>query len=124
MAQNRKLGRVSSHRKAMLRNLATDVIMYGRIETTATRAKEVSAIVDELVTLGKRGDLHARRQAAEVLQNVVDAATGKTAVQKLFEEVAPKFAGQNGGYTRVLKTYNRKGDNAPMAIIGLGDLTK
>ena len=124
MAQNRKLGRVSSHRKAMLRNLATDVIMYGRIETTATRAKEVSSIVDELVTLGKRGDLHARRQAAEVLQNVVDAATGKTAVQKLFEEVAPKFAGQNGGYTRVLKTYNRKGDNAPMAIIGLGDLTK
>ncbi len=124
MAQNRKLGRVSSHRKAMLRNLATDVIMYGRIETTATRAKEVSSIVDELVTLGKRGDLHARRQAAEVLQNVVDPATGKTAVQKLFEEVAPKFAGQNGGYTRVLKTYNRKGDNAPMAIIGLGDLTK
>lgn len=124
MAKNRKLGRVSSHRKAMLRNLATDVIMYGRIETTATRAKEVSSIVDELVTLGKRGDLHARRQAAEVLQNVVDPATGKTAVQKLFEEVAPKFAGQNGGYTRVLKTYNRKGDNAPMAIIGLGDLTK
>ena len=124
MAQNRKLGRVSSHRKAMLRNLATDVIVYGKIETTATRAKEVRSIVDELITLGKRGDLHARRQAAEVLQNVVDAATGKTAVQKLFEEVAPKFAGQNGGYTRVLKTYNRKGDNAPMAIIGLGDLTK
>ena len=84
MAQNRKLGRVSSHRKAMLRNLATDVIMYGKIETTVTRAKEVRSIVE-----------------------------------KLFDEVAPKYADKNGGYTRVLKTYNRKGDNAPMAIIGL-----
>lgn len=119
MANNRKLGRVSSHRKAMLRNLATDVIMYGKIETTATRAKEVRSIVDELITLAKRGDLHARRQAATILQNVVDAETGKTAVQKLFDEVAPKYADKNGGYTRVLKTYNRKGDNAPMAIIGL-----
>ena len=109
MANNRKLGRVSSHRKAMLRNLATDVIMHGKIETTATRAKEVRI----------RGDLHARRQAAAILQNVVDPATGKTAVQVLFDDVAPKFKGKNGGYTRVIKTYNRKGDNAPMAIIGL-----
>ena len=119
MAQNRKLGRVSSHRKAMLRNLATDVIMHGKIETTVTRAKEVRSIVEELITLGKRGDLHARRQAAEVLQDVVDPKTGKTAVQVLFDDVAPKYADKNGGYTRVLKTYNRKGDNAPMAIIGL-----
>lgn len=119
MAQNRKLGRVSSHRKAMLRNLATDVIMYGKIETTVTRAKEVRSIVDELITLAKRGDLHARRQAAEILQDVVDPATGKTEVQKLFDEVAPQFAEKTSGYTRVLKTYNRKGDNAPMAIIGL-----
>ena len=119
MAQNRKLGRVSSHRKAMLRNLATDVIMYGKIETTVTRAKEVRSIVDELITLAKRGDLHARRQAAEILQDVVDPATGKTAVQKLFDDVAPKFIEKSSGYTRVLKTYNRKGDNAPMAIIGL-----
>lgn len=119
MAQNRKLGRVSSHRKAMLRNLATDVIMHGKIETTVTRAKEVRSIVDELITLGKRGDLHARRQAAAILQDVVDPKTGKTAVQVLFDDVAPKFADKNGGYTRVLKTYNRKGDNAPMAIIGL-----
>ena len=119
MAQNRKLGRVSSHRKAMLLNLATDVIMYGKIETTVTRAKEVRSIVDELITLAKRGDLHARRQAAEILQDVVDPATGKTAVQKLFDEVAPQFAEKSSGYTRVLKTYNRKGDNAPMAIIGL-----
>lgn len=119
MAQNRKLGRVSSHRKAMLRNLATDVIMYGKIETTVTRAKEVRSIVDELITLGKRGDLHARRQAAQVLQDVVDPATGKTAVQKLFDDVAPSYAEKTSGYTRVLKTYNRKGDNAPMSVIGL-----
>ena len=119
MANNRKLGRVSSHRKAMLRNLATDVIMHGKIETTATRAKEVRKVVDKLITLGIRGDLHARRQAAAILQNVVDPATGKTAVQVLFDDVAPKFKGKNGGYTRVIKTYNRKGDNAPMAIIGL-----
>ena len=119
MAQNRKLGRVSSHRKAMLRNLATDVIMHGKIETTVTRAKEVRSIVDELITLGKRGDLHARRQAAQVLQDVVVPNTGKTEVQVLFDDVAPKYAEKNGGYTRVLKTYNRKGDNAPMAIIGL-----
>ena len=78
MANNRKLGRVSSHRKAMLRNLATDVIMHGKIETTATRAKEVRKVVDKLITLGIRGDLHARRQAAAILQNVVDPATGKT----------------------------------------------
>lgn len=119
MAKNRKLGRVSSHRKAMLRNLATDVIMYGQIQTTTTRAKEVRSIVDELITLGKRGDLHARRQAAQVLQDVVDPATGKTALQKLFDDVAPKYADKNGGYTRIIKTYNRKGDNAPMAVIGL-----
>ena len=119
MAQNRKLGRVSSHRKAMLRNLATDVIVYGKIETTATRAKEVRSIVDELITLGKRGDLHARRQAAEVLQNVVDPETGKTALQKLFDEVAPKYTERKGGYARILKTGNRRGDNAPMAIVEL-----
>ena len=108
MANNRKLGRVSSHRKAMLRNLATDVIMHGKIETTDTRAKEVRKVVEELITLGKRGDLHARRQAAAVLQDVVDPKTGKTALQKLFDEVAPKYADRNGGYTKVLKTYNRK----------------
>lgn len=119
MAQNRKLGRVSSHRKAMLRNLATDVIMYGKIETTVTRAKEVRSIVDELITLGKRGDLHARRQAAAVLRNIKDEDSSMNAVQKLFSEVAPKYADVNGGYTRILKTHNRKGDNAPMAIITL-----
>ena len=119
MANNRKLGRVSSHRKAMLRNLATDVIMHGKIETTATRAKEVRKVVDKLITLGIRGDLHARRQASAILQNVVDPAIGKTAVQFLFDDVAPKYAERNGGYTRVIKTGVRRGDAAPMAIIEL-----
>ena len=126
MAKNRKLGRTSDIRKSMLRSLATEVIMYGKLETTETRAKEVRSVVEELITLGKRGDLHARRQPAavsgqadRVLHNVVDAETGKTAVQKLFDDVAPKYSDVNGGYTRILKTYNRKGDNAPMAIIAL-----
>lgn len=119
MAKNRKLGRTSDIRKSMLRSLATEVIMYGKLETTETRAKEVRSVVEELITLGKRGDLHARRQAAAVLHNVIDESTGKTAVQKLFDEVAPKYKDVKGGYTRILKTYNRKGDNAPMAIITL-----
>lgn len=115
----RKLGRTNKHRRSMLANLTKEVIMHERIETTETRAKEVRSVVDVLITLGKRGDLHARRQAAAVLHNVIDESTGKTAVQKLFDEVAPKYKDVNGGYTRILKTYNRKGDNAPMAIIAL-----
>ena len=116
MAKNRKLGRTSDIRKSMLRSLATEVIVYGKVETTVTRAKEVRSVVDELITLGKRGDLHARRQAAADMHKV---ATGKTAVQILFDDVAPKFKDVNGGYTTILKTYNRKGDNAPMAILSL-----
>ena len=96
MAKNRKLGRTSDIRKSMLRSLATEVIMYGKLETTETRAKEVRSVVEELITLGKRGDLHARRQAAAVLHNVVDAETGKTAVQKLFDDVAPKYKDVKG----------------------------
>lgn len=119
MANNRKLGRTSAQRKAMLRNLATEIIMYGKVETTETRAKEVRSVVEELITLGKRGDLHARRQAATVCQVVVDEATGKDAVQKLFDEVAPKYKDVNGGYTRMYKIGNRRGDNAPMVIITL-----
>ena len=115
----RKLGRDSAHRKAMLREMTTQLIMNERIVTTETRAKEIRKTTEKMITLGKRGDLHARRQAAAVLHNVVDAETGKTAVQKLFDDVAPKYSDVNGGYTRILKTYNRKGDNAPMAIIAL-----
>ena len=115
----RKLGRTSSQRKAMLRDLTTDLLINESIVTTEARAKEIRKTVEKMITLGKRGDLHARRQAAAVLHNVVDAETGKTAVQKLFDDVAPKYSDVNGGYTRILKTYNRKGDNAPMAIIAL-----
>lgn len=112
MAKNRKLGWTQSHRKAMLRNLATDVIMYGKIETTDTRAKEVKSVVEQLITLGKRGDLHARRQ---VLAYVYD----ETVVTKLFEEIAPKYADRNGGYTRILKLGPRRGDCAEVVFVEL-----
>ncbi len=117
---NRKFGRTADHRKAMLRNMATSVILYGKIETTEMKAKDLRSVVDGLITLGKRGDLHARRQAAAYIRNVVaDEASQKTVLQKLFDEVAPKYATRNGGYTRVIKTGSRRGDNAPMAIIEL-----
>ena len=117
---NRKFGRNADHRKAMLRNLATSVILYGRVETTEAKAKDMRSVVDELITLGKRGDLHARRQAAAYIRNVVaDEAKSQTVLQKLFDEVAPKYADRNGGYTRVVKTGIRKGDAAPMAYIEL-----
>lgn len=117
---NRKFGRNADHRKAMLRNLATSVILYGRVETTEAKAKDMRSVVDELITLGKRGDLHARRQAAAYIRNVVaDEAKSQTVLQKLFDELAPKYADRNGGYTRVVKTGTRKGDAAPMAYIEL-----
>ncbi|MEA4875935.1 50S ribosomal protein L17 [Anaerorhabdus sp.] len=117
---NRKFGRNADHRKAMLRNMATSVILHGKIETTEMKAKDLRSVVDEMITLGKRGDLHARRQAAAYIRNVVaDEKTEQTVLQKLFDEVAPKYKERNGGYTRVIKTGNRRGDNAPMAIIEL-----
>ena len=117
---NRKFGRNADHRKAMLRNLATSVILYGKVETTEAKAKDMRSVVDELITLGKRGDLYARRQAAAYIRNVVaDEAKSQTVLQKLFDEVAPKYADRNGGYTRVVKTGTRKGDAAPMAYIEL-----
>ena len=117
---NRKFGRNADHRKAMLRNLATSVIMYGKVETTYAKAMDMRSVVDELITLGKRGDLSARRQAAAFIRNVVaDEKTQQTVLQKLFSDVAPKYADRNGGYTRVVKTGVRKGDSAPMAYIEL-----
>ena len=117
---NRKFGRNADHRKAMLRNLATSVIMYGKVETTYAKAMDMRSVVDELITLGKRGDLSARRQAAAFIRNVVaDEKTQQTGRQKLFSDVAPKYADRNGGYTRVVKTGVRKGDAAPMAYIEL-----
>ena len=117
---NRKLGRTADHRKAMLRNMATSLILNGKIETTEMKAKELRSVVDELITLAKRGDLHARRQAAAYVRNVVaDEKTGETVLKELFDEIGPKYADRNGGYTRVLKTGFRRGDSAPMAIIEL-----
>ena len=124
----RKLGRTSSQRKAMLRDLTTDLLINESIVTTEARAKEIRKTVEKMITLGKRGDLHARRQAAAFVRNEIasenyDEATEKytttTALQKLFSEIAPRYAERNGGYTRILKTEPRRGDAAPMAIIEL-----
>ncbi|MBM6832251.1 50S ribosomal protein L17 [Faecalicoccus acidiformans] len=114
---NRKLGRTADHRKALLRNMATSLIESGQIETTEKKAKELSAVMDQLVTLAKRNDLHARRQAASFVRNVEVDEEGTTALQKLFNEIGPSYADRNGGYTRVIKTRIRKGDAAPMAIV-------
>ena len=108
----KKLGRPSAHRKSMLRNLTTDLLKYGRIQTTQDRAKEARRMAEKMITLGKRGDLHAKRQAFSYL---VDEAV----VAKLFDEIAPKYEDRNGGYTRVTKTGYRRGDNAPTATIEL-----
>ena len=117
---NRKFGRNADHRKAMLRNMATSVILYGKIETTEAKAKDLRSVVDKMITLGKKGDLHSRRLASSYIRNVVaDEETCQTVLQKLFNEVAPKYKDRNGGYTRVVKTGTRRGDNAPLAYIEL-----
>ena len=109
----RKLSRTPSHRKALLHNLAKALLLHGRIRTTEMKAKELRGVVEPLITLAKRNDLHARRQAYRVL---CDHAL----VKRLFDEVGPKFAGVPGCYTRIMKlAMPRKGDNAPMAIIEL-----
>ena len=108
----RKLGRPSAHRKSMLRNLVTDLFREGRIQTTDCRAKETRRQAEKLITLAKRGDLHARRQ---VLAYVFD----EDVVTKLFEEIAPKYVGRNGGYTRIVKIGPRNGDAAMEVLIEL-----
>ena len=116
----RKLGRTSSQRKALLRDLATDLIISERIETTEARAKELRSVVEKMITLGKRGDLHARRQAAAFIRNeVANEETNQNALQKLFADIAPRFAERQGGYTRIMKLGPRRGDGAPMVIIEL-----
>lgn len=111
-----RLRRSSDQRKALLRDLVTDLILNGRIETTEAKAKELKRLADKMVTLGKTNTLHSRRQAASFIR-FEKAEDGQYAVQKLFGEIAPKFANRNGGYTRVIKTGFRRGDAAPMAII-------
>lgn len=115
-----KLGRDSAGRKALFRDLATDLIINERIETTEAKAKELRSIVEKLITLGKRGDLHARRQVASfVRREVADQESGQDAIQKLFSDIAPRYEERQGGYTRILKVGPRRGDGAPMAIIEL-----
>lgn len=110
----------TSKNKSMLRNVVTELIVHGRVEVTLKTAKELVELADEMVTLAKRGDLHARRQAASVVRDIyVDSTNTQTALQKLFNEIAPKYTERKGGYTRILKTGNRRGDNAPMAIVEL-----
>ncbi len=108
----RKLGRPSAHRRAMLRNLVTSLLEHGKIVTTEARAKEVRSLAEHMISLGKRGDLHARRQA-------LSYAMDETTVKRLFDEIAPKYADRNGGYTRIIKLGNRKGDGAPEVILEL-----
>lgn len=112
MAKLRKLGRRSDHRDALLRNQVTSLLMNGKIKTTVTRAKETKRMADKMITLGKRGDLAARRQ---VLAYIYD----KGVVANLFEDIAPKYSERNGGYTRVLKLGPRKGDASEMALLEL-----
>lgn len=124
----RKLGRTSSQRKALLRDLTTELIVNEKIVTTEARAKEVRPTTEKMITLGKRGDLHARRQAAAFVRNVVADVTEdgedvkvSSALQKLFAELAPRYADRNGGYTRIYKTMPRRGDGAPMVVLELVD---
>ncbi|WP_067934845.1 50S ribosomal protein L17 [Alicyclobacillus kakegawensis] len=115
----RKLGRPSGARKALLRSLVTDLLMYGRIETTEAKAKEIRRLVDKMITLGKRGDLHARRQVAAFVRRERAENEERDVIQKLFDEIAPRFAERNGGYTRIVKIGPRRGDAAPMVYIEL-----
>ncbi|MBA9029386.1 50S ribosomal protein L17 [Peribacillus loiseleuriae] len=116
----RKLGRTSAQRKALLRDLATDLIIHERIETTEARAKEIRSVVEKMITLGKRGDLHARRQAASFIRKeVANAENGQDALQKLFSDIAPRYEERQGGYTRILKMGPRRGDAAPIVVIEL-----
>ena len=110
----RKLGRTSSHRKAMFANMAASLIKHEQIVTTLPKAKELKPIVDKLITLGKRGDLHARRQAISQIRDI-------SMVSKLFETLGPRYKDRQGGYTRVLKAGFRYGDSAPVAVIELVD---
>ncbi|TQS76047.1 50S ribosomal protein L17 [Ornithinibacillus gellani] len=114
----RKLGRTTDARMALLRNLASDLIIHERIETTEAKAKDLRSVVEKMITLGKRGDIHARRQAAAFLYNQ-KANENETVIQKLFDDVAKRYEDRQGGYTRVLKLGERQGDGAKMAIIEL-----
>jgi len=108
----RKLSLLSGHRKMLLRNITTSFLKEGKIETTEMRAKELKSLAEKMITLGKRGDLHARRQALAYLLD-------EDVVTKLFQEIGPRYRDKNGGYTRIIKTGFRQGDGAPMVRVEL-----
>ena len=110
--RGRKLGRDSAHRKSLYANLTAELIQHGRIRTTLAKAKEVRPVAEQMITLGKRGDLHARRQAVAFLRQ-------KPVVKSLFDDIAPRYAERPGGYTRIIKLGPRLGDAAEMAYIEL-----
>jgi large subunit ribosomal protein L17 len=112
LVSGRKLNRTASHRKAMLSNLAISILDKERVTTTLVKAKEVRSVVERLITYGKKGDLHAIRLAARRINN-------KTVLKKLFDDIAPTYKDREGGYTRIVKVGERKGDNAMMSIIEL-----
>ena len=112
MAGSRKLGRASDQRRAMMRAMVTFLLETGKIETTVTRAKEVRAMTEKMITLGKNNTLHSKRQ-------VLAYVTKEDVTKKLFDEIAPKYADKNGGYTRIVRIGPRRGDAAEMAIIEL-----
>ena len=112
MPGTRKLGRATSHRDATLKNLTTQLLEFGKIQTTLPKAKEVRCMAEKMITLGKTNTLHTKRQALAYI-------TKRDVVVKLFNEIAPKYADRNGGYTRIMKLGPRRGDNAEMAIIEL-----
>ena len=112
MPGSRKLGRASDSRKAMLRGMVTYLLENGKIETTVTRAKEVRAMTEKMITIGKDNTLHSKRQAYSYI-------TKESVAKKLFDEISPKYADKNGGYTRIVKIGPRRGDAAEMAIIEL-----
>jgi large subunit ribosomal protein L17 len=112
LKKGRHLNRSSSHRKALLQNLAVSVLVHERVHTTEAKAKEVRGLIDRIITWGKRGDLHARRLAVRKVRS-------RTVVKKVFDELAPKYRDRPGGYTRITKVGNRNGDNAPMVVLEL-----
>jgi large subunit ribosomal protein L17 len=110
--RSRKLGRTSAHRRAMYRNMVTSLLAHERIETTDAKAREVRRLAERMITLGKRGDLHARRQALSVIRS-------RDVTSKVFDELAERYRSRAGGYTRMLKLGHRRGDAAPLAIVEL-----
>lgn len=110
----RKLGINMSRRRATLRNIVTSLLKHGQIETTAARAKELNSLAEKMITLGKRGDLAARRQVMEFLMD-------ETVVKDLFDNIAPKYADRQGGYTRIMRSGHRRGDAAEMVVVQLVD---